>query len=138
VLPLFDGAGPYCLQLVVYRQSTIGQHPVVVLNSPDENGLVMVASMSHRHPGNPPQQPTSMYNLPTQMHPIEGEGTISVGWPNIVHFSKLKRTQMSAIMNAYDLEALMTEIGKFLLIALLDRQTHKRAESHCLGLVFAR
>ena len=46
------------------------------------------------------------------MHPVEGEGTISVGWPNLVHFSKLKQMQMSAAMNAYDLEALMAEIGK--------------------------
>jgi len=95
-------------------QSTIGQHPVVVLSSPDESGLVMVASMSHRHPGNPPQRPTSMYNLPTQIHPVEGEGTINIGWPNQIHFSKLKQTQTSApaTMSASDLEALMKDIGK--------------------------
>jgi len=56
-----------------------------------------------------------MYNLPTQMHPVEGEGTISVGQPNLVHFSKLKQTPTSApaIMNASDLKALMIEIGKY-------------------------
>jgi len=48
------------------------------------------------------------------MHPVEGEGTINVGWPNLVHFSKLKQTQTSApaILNASDLEALMAEIGE--------------------------
>ena len=55
-----------------------------------------------------------MYKLPTQMHPVEGEGTINVGWPNLVHFSKLKQTQTSApaILSASDLEALMAEIGE--------------------------
>ena len=73
----------------------------------------MVASMSHQHPDDPPQKPTSLYNLPTQVHPEKGEGTVSVGRPNLVHFSKLKRTQTSApmSMNDSDLEALMAEIG---------------------------
>jgi len=55
-----------------------------------------------------------MYGLPTQMHPFEGEGTINVGQPNLVHISKLKQTPTSppAIMNASDLEALMVEIGQ--------------------------
>ena len=48
------------------------------------------------------------------MHPVRGEGTINVGRPNLVHFSNLKQIPKGTptIMNASDLEALMTEIGK--------------------------
>jgi len=68
----------------------------------------MVASMSHQHPDNPPQRPTSTYNLP--MDPIKGEGMINIGWPNRVHFSKLKQTKVQANMNDTDLVALMADI----------------------------
>jgi len=87
----------------------------------------MVASLSHQHPDNTPQKPTSLYNLPTQIHPEKGEGTVSVGRPNLVHISKLKqaKTSASATMNDSDLESLMAEIGKyFLLLAqIIDVKT---------------
>jgi len=67
--------------------------------------------MSHQHPGNPPQKPTSIYNLPTQIHPDKAEGTINVGRPNEVHFRHLKQTSTSTTMSKSDLEALIAEIG---------------------------
>jgi len=79
----------------------------------------MVASMSHRHPDNPPQRPTSAYNLP--MDPVKGEGTIDVGWPDVIHSSKLKHMVPSVTMNRSDLDALMAEIRE-LLVCLTQGQ----------------
>ena len=93
-------------------QRTIGHHPVVVLSTPNENGLVMIASMSHQHPGNPPQRPTSTYNLP--MDPIKGEGTINVGWPSLIHFTRLKQTSAPLTMSRTDLAVLMGDIRESL------------------------
>jgi len=52
------------------------------------------------------------------MHPEKGEGTVSVGRPNLVHISKLRQatTSAPANMNDSDLEALMEEIGKYFLL----------------------
>jgi len=44
------------------------------------------------------------------MDPIKGEGMINIGWPNRVHFSKLKQTKVQANMNDTDLVALMADI----------------------------
>jgi len=71
----------------------------------------MVSTMSHQHPDNPPQQPTSRYNLP--MDPVKGEGTVSIGWPIRIHFSKLKQMSAPTTMNDADLEALMADIRTF-------------------------
>jgi len=109
VFDLFDGV--VLLTTTNLFQNAIGRHPVVILSVPDKHGFVMVASMSHRHPGDPPQKPTSTYNLPTQTHPVNGEGTINVGQPNQVHVEHLKQTSTSTTMSKSDLEALIAEIG---------------------------
>jgi len=44
------------------------------------------------------------------MDPVKGEGTIDVGWPDVIHSSKLKHMVPSVTMNRSDLEALMAEI----------------------------
>jgi len=110
VVCLFDGVVLLTTNLV---QNTIGRHPVVILSSPDERGLVKVASMSHQHPNNPPQKPTSIYNLPTQIHPAKGEGTVNVGRPNLVHFWNLKQTSATTTsMTDHNLEVLKKDIGE--------------------------
>jgi len=78
----------------------------------------MVASMSHRHPNNPPQQPTSVYNLP--MAQFKGEGTVNVGWPSRIHVSKLKQTSPHATMKDIDFEALKADIREFSSLWLAD------------------
>jgi len=69
----------------------------------------MVALVSHIPLGDPPQRPTSMYNLPTRMS-VEGEETINLGLPNLVHYTRLKQMSMPVTidMNASDVEALMS------------------------------
>jgi len=71
----------------------------------------MVASILHEHPGNPPKRPTSIYNLP--MDPFKGEGTVNVGWPRLIHWSKLRQASSPVIMERSDFVALMVEIGGF-------------------------
>jgi len=84
---------------------------VIVLRLPDAEGWVEVATMSHRHPDEPHQRPTSFFNLP--IDPQKGEGTISVGKPRIIHFTMLKPTTTGVpfIMDAFNLAALLREIG---------------------------
>ncbi|PPR00286.1 hypothetical protein CVT24_005027 [Panaeolus cyanescens] len=90
------------------NSTTIGQHPVVVLTGPDADGKVRVASMSHRHPDNPPQRAASYYNLPVD--PVKGEGTISIGTPKIIHFSLLKPTNPQTMMSGQDFARLKADI----------------------------
>jgi len=77
----------------------------------------MVASMLHEHPENPPKRPTLMYNLPTAIHPVRGEGTVNVGWPSRIHWSKLRQLPSGpscpVIMKRSDLEALIADISGF-------------------------
>ncbi|KAJ3508514.1 hypothetical protein NLJ89_g5712 [Agrocybe chaxingu] len=88
----------------------IGHHPVVVLTYPDMFGKVKVASMSHSHPNNPPQRPTSLFNLPRD--PVKGEGTISVGEPKIIDCRMLKVPSLPTAMRHADFVALKAEILK--------------------------
>ena len=91
--------------------------------------------MSHQHPDNPPQQPTSKYNLP--MDPVKGEGTINIGWPSRIHFTKLKPTSTYATMNDTDLEALMADIREFYSLRLAH-PANKRLGQNCPGLVLTK
>jgi len=56
------------------------------------------------------------------MDPIKGEGMINIGWPNRVHFSKLKQTKGQANMNDTDLVALMADIRELFSLRLLHPQ----------------
>ena len=47
------------------------------------------------------------------MDPVKGEGTVSIGWPIRIHFSKLKQMSAPTTMNDADLEALMADIRTF-------------------------
>ena len=71
-----------------------------------------MAAMSHRHPGEPNQCPTSAFNLP--MDPVKGEGTISVSEPKTIHYTRLRPTPtgVSFKMDAVNLAALLSEIGE--------------------------
>ena len=69
-------------------QGNVGQHPVIVLTSPDASGRVKIATMSHSHPNNPPTKPASMYGLP--IDPVKGESTVNVGEPYQIHISFLR------------------------------------------------
>lgn len=47
---------------------------------------------------------------------------INIGWPNRVHFSKLKQTKGQANMNDTDLVALMADIRELFSLRLLHPQ----------------
>jgi len=98
--------------------SGIGRHLVVVLTTPDDDDKVLVASMAHKHPGNPPQKPTSYFNLPTD--PVKGEGTINVGIPHRISRLHLKTIDPPFIMDPQDLAALKEEIRKPLDVYYLE------------------
>ena len=84
----------------------------MVLTLPDGENKVLVALMSHNHPGNPPQQPTSRFNLPTDS--VKGEGTINVGKPHKISCLRLKAINPPFIMDPQNLAALKEEIRKLL------------------------
>ena len=83
---------------------------MIVLTYP-EGDWVQVAPISHRHPDNPPQQATSMYNLPTD--PNRGEGTVDVGWPKFIHCTHLVEIRTPISMGISDFQALLAEIREF-------------------------
>jgi len=81
---------------------------VVVLTRPDDHGKVKVAPLSHNHPDNPPQQLTSVYNLPDDK--INGEGTISLGKPKVIELMRLKIASPLVIMGHDEFAALLADI----------------------------
>lgn len=90
----------------------------MVLTIPDSDDKVLIASMAHKHPGNPPQKPTSHFNLPTD--PVKGEGTINVGIPHRISRLYLKAIDPPFIMKAQDLTSLKEEIRKPLDVRYLE------------------
>lgn len=72
------------------------------------------------------------------MDPIKGEGTINIGWPSRIHFSKLKQMSTHATMNDADLEALMADIREFSSLRLPHiLKSDEQLEENCPGLVLA-
>jgi len=81
---------------------------VIVLTLPNEQGMVRVAVMAHRHPGMALRYPTSRYNLPVD--PEKGEGTINIGKPQLIHCTNLKQAVPHWQMREDDLLRLLADI----------------------------
>ncbi|KAF8886260.1 hypothetical protein CPB84DRAFT_1964598, partial [Gymnopilus junonius] len=65
------------------------QHPAIVVGGPDAQNKVLVAQMSHVHPGNPPTKPANDYaDFP--VHPVKGQSHIDVGPPKVIDASRAK------------------------------------------------
>ena len=54
---------------------------------------------------------TSVYNLPSD--PSKGEGSVNIGWPSVIHCTRLVEIQSPMTMNASDLKALLADIREF-------------------------
>ncbi|KJA26838.1 hypothetical protein HYPSUDRAFT_63609 [Hypholoma sublateritium FD-334 SS-4] len=86
----------------------VGQHPVIILTSPDPNGYVLVAPMSHNHPDGTPTRRASRYGLPVD--PVKGESQVNVGHPKVIHQDNLRPNKPHAAMRYQDYLALKTDI----------------------------
>lgn len=96
------------LLIFVHLQGNVGQHPVIVLSSPDPSGYVLVAPMSHNHPDGTPTRRASRYGLPVD--PVKGESQVNVGYPKLIHQDNLRPNKPHAAMRYHDYVALKCDI----------------------------
>lgn len=101
---------PFCeasLSLIS-QQGNVGQHPVIILTTPDPNGYVLVAPMSHNHPDGTPTTRASRYGLPVD--PVKGESRVNIGYPKVIHHDNLRPNKPHASMTYRDYLALKADI----------------------------